>query len=311
MPNPRPSAHPRSRNRCRQRVIASSCVVVALTAIGAAVPTSGYAEPASCAPATATSVTTAAVPYLDWAENLAFDAQGDMWVSRLYRNEVQRYDTAGRVTATVAVTSPGAIRLGPDHKLYVVYGDNSINLIPGSHGSGVVRFDPTATAPVPEAFVSGLAMANGAAFDAAGNLYIADTGSGVVRVRPDATIDTDWTAQARMSGLNGLVVQGGSLYTTLYLSARGQVLRIPIDAPARPTTVADLSMSDDLAVGPGGFLYVATTVGNLVRVDPDTHSVCTVLTGGPLAAVAVSPDGDRDLVVATGSGDVLRVHLPA
>lgn len=31
-------------------------------------------------------------------------------------------------------------------------------------------------------------------------------------------------------------------------------------------------------------------------------------TGGPLAAVAVSPDGGRDLVVATGTGDVLCVH---
>ncbi|MCC3314961.1 SMP-30/gluconolactonase/LRE family protein [Nocardia africana] len=309
MPNPRSSIDPRSRNRRRRRVFASSCVVVALTAIGAAVPATSHAEPASCAPATATTVTTAAVPYLDWAENLAFDAQGDMWVSRLYRNEVQRYDTAGRVTATVAVTSPGAIRLGPDHKLYVVYGDNSINLIPGTRGSGVVRFDPTAAAPVPEVFVTGLAMANGA-FDAAGNLYIADTGSGVVRVRPDAGIDTDWTAQARMFGLNGLVVRGDSIYTTLYLSARGQVLRIPIDVPARSATVVDLSMSDDLAAGPDGYLYVATTVGNLVRVDPGTHRVCTVLTGSPLAAVAVPPDGTRDLMVATGSGDVLRVHLP-
>ncbi|MFF0454841.1 SMP-30/gluconolactonase/LRE family protein [Nocardia africana] len=310
MPNPRPSVDPRSRHRCRQRVFASSCVVVALTAIGAAVPASSQAEPPPCASATATTVTTAAVPYLDWAENLAFDAHGDMWVSRLYRNEVQRYDKTGRVTATVPVTSPGAIRLGPDHQLYVVYGDNSINLIPGTRGSGVVRFDPTAAAPVPEVFVSGLAMANGAAFDAAGNLYIADTGSGVVRVRPDAGIDTDWTEQAEMFGLNGLVVQGDSIYTTLYLSARGQVLRIPIDAPARPATVADLSMSDDLAAGPDGFLYVATTVGKLVRVDPGTHRVCTVLTGAPLAAVAAPPDGTRDLVVATGSGDVLRVHLP-
>lgn len=310
MPNPRTSVNTFSRKRFRQRVLASFCVVPAMAAVvGAAVPATAYAAPASCAPATAATVTRATVPYLDWAENLGFDARGDLWVSRLYRNEVQRYDKAGRVTATVAIASPGAIRLGPDHKLYIVYGDNSVNLLTGTHRSGVVRFDPAAAAPVPEVFVSGLAMANGAAFDEAGNLYVADTGAGVVRIRPDAAIDTDWTRQASRFGLNGLVVQGDSVYATVYLGAREQVLRIPIGAPARPAAVADLSLPDDLALGPGGYLYVATTAGTLVRVDPGTHGACTVLTAGPLTAVAVSPDGDRDLLVATGSGEILRVHL--
>ncbi|MFE3187728.1 SMP-30/gluconolactonase/LRE family protein [Nocardia sp. NPDC059240] len=256
-----------------------------------------------------TTLAAAAVAFYDWAENLGYDAQGNLWVSRLYRNVVQRYDTAGRVTATVPVTSPGAIRLGPDHQLYVVYGDNSMNLLPGTHDSGVVRFDPTATAPVPQTFVSGLSMPNGAAFDTAGNLYIADTGSGVVRVRPDATIDTDWSAQAKMFGLNGIAVAGDSIYTTLYLSSRGQILRIPIDTPAQRTVAADLNLSDDLAAGADGLLYVATTAGNLVRVDPESHDTCTVLSGGPFAAVVSTPDSERDLTVSTGSGDILRVHL--
>ncbi|WP_405495340.1 hypothetical protein [Nocardia sp. NBC_00511] len=306
MPNPRPSVGPRSRNHFRQRGFASSCaLVLALTAVAAAAP--AHAESASCAPATSATFSKANAPFLDWAENLGFDAQGNLWVSRLYRNEVQRYDSAGRVTATVPVTSPGAIRLGPDHQLYVVYGDNSLNLFPGTHDAGVVRFDPTAAAPVPEVFVSGLSMPNGAAFDAAGNLYVADTGSGVVRVRPDATIDADWTAQASRFGLNGIAVEGDSVYATVYLSPHGQIVRIPIDAPDQSATVANLSLSDDLAVGPDGLLYVATTAGSLVRIDPATHSTCTVLTAGPLSAVAVSPDGD--LMVATGTGDVLRVDL--
>ncbi|WP_327139564.1 SMP-30/gluconolactonase/LRE family protein [Nocardia sp. NBC_01327] len=309
MPDTRPN-HPHPRHRFRYRGVASSCAAfVALTAAGVAVPAAAHAESPSCSPATATTLAGPDIPFADWAENLGYDAQGNLWVSRLYRNVVQRLDSAGKVTATVPVTSPGAIRLGPDHLLYVVYGDTTLNMLPGTHNSGVVRFDPAAAAPVPEVFVDGLGMANGAAFDGAGNLYIADTTSGVVRVRTDGTIDADWTAQAKTFGVNGVAVDGDAVYTTVYLSPQGRILRIPIDAPAGQSTAAELGLADDLTAGPGGFLYVATTAGTLVRVDPDTHSTCTVLTDSPMAAVVPVPGTDQDLMVATGRGDVLRVHL--
>ncbi|MGW4244755.1 SMP-30/gluconolactonase/LRE family protein [Nocardia sp. NPDC004722] len=309
MPDPWPSMPPHPRNHFRPRALVSSCAAfLALTGVGAAAP--AHAEPeSSCGTATVTTIATAAVPFYDWAENLGYDAQGNLWVSRLYRNVLQRYDNAGRVTATVPVTSPGAIRLGPDHLLYVVYGDNSMNLLPGTHDSGIVRFDPAAESPLPEPFVSGLNMPNGAAFDTEGNLYIADTASGILRVRPDASIDTDWTNQAKMFGLNGVTVTGDSVYTTVYLSTHGQVLRIPIDSPSHRTVAADLPLSDDLTTGPDGSLYVATTAGDLVRVTPETHSTCTLLTAGPLAAVVPTPGSDRDLTVSTGTGDILRVHV--
>ncbi|MGF6886403.1 virginiamycin B lyase [Nocardia sp. GAS34] len=308
MPDMRPTAPVQPRRRIRRRRIALSCATfLTLAAAGVAGPAIARSQPVSCPRATATTVVAAGIPYVDWAENLGYDAQGNLWVSRLYRNEVQRYDRAGRITATVTVPSPGAIRLGPDRLLYVVYGDNSTNLLPGVHDSGVVRFDPTAVAPRPETFVRGLTMANGAAFDAAGNLYVADTGSGVVRVRRDATIDTAWTAQTKVFGVNGLAVDGDSVYTTVYLTGQGRILRIPIAAPSRSYPVAGLGLADDLAVGPGGFLYVATTSGHLVRVDPGGHGTCTLLTAGPMAAVATDSRGD--LMVATGRGDVLRVQL--
>ncbi|GAB2539954.1 SMP-30/gluconolactonase/LRE family protein [Nocardia heshunensis] len=308
MPDPRPSLDSRPHNRFRPRGLASSCAAfLALTAVGAAAP--AHADPVPCGTVTTTTLATATVPFYDWAENLGYDADGNLWVSRLYRNEVQRYNTAGQVTATVPVASPGAIRLGPDHQLYVVYGDNSMNLLPGPHDAGVVRFDPTAPAPIPEVFVNGLTMPNGAAFDPAGNLYIADTGTGILRVRPDATIDNDWSAQSKLFGLNGITIAGDSLYTTLYLNTRGQILRIPIDAPADRTVATDLNLPDDLAAGTDGHLYIATTAGDLVRVDPRTHSTCTLLTTGPLSAVVPTPGSDRDLMVTTGSGDILRVHL--
>ncbi|AYF76909.1 hypothetical protein D7D52_27370 [Nocardia yunnanensis] len=278
-------------------------------ALGAVAPGTARSQPVSCPAVTVTTAGTAVIPFVDWAENLGYDAHGQLWVARLYRNEVQRYDSAGRVTATVPVASPGAIRLGPDRLLYVVYGDNSLNFVPGGHDSGVVRFDPAADRPVPEVFVSGLTMANGADFDAAGNLYIADTGSGVVRVRPDCSLDTAWSDQAQTFGVNGLTVQGDSVYTTVYLTPQGRLLRIPIADPSRRSTVADTVLADDLAVGPGEFLYTATTSGALLRTDPATGATCTLLTRDPLAAVAAVPGSPRDLMVATGRGDILTVRL--
>jgi virginiamycin B lyase len=307
VPDLLPTALPRPRRYVRRRIALSCATFLTLVAAGVAAPAIARSQPVACPRATATTVVAAGIPYADWAENLGYDAQGELWVSRLYRNQVQRYDRTGRVTASVTVSSPGAIRLGPDRLLYVVYGDNSTNVLPGGHDSGVVRFDPTAAAPRPETFVRGLTMANGAAFDDAGNLYVADTGSGVIRVRRDATIDPAWTAQTKVFGVNGLAVEGDSVYTTVYLTGHGRVLRIPIAAPSRRYSVADLGLADDLAVGPGGFLYVATTSGHLVRVDPGGHGTCTLLGAGP--KTAVTTDSHRDLMVATGRGDVLRVQL--
>jgi sugar lactone lactonase YvrE len=279
----------------------------------AVAPAVGAGAPAGCA-ASATVVLPAGTPGLDWAENLGYDAHGELWVSRVLRNQVQRYDRAGRVTATVTVASPGAVRLGPDGLMYVTFGDTSADLAPGANNGGVVRFDPNSPTPVAQTFVTGLGMANGAAFDAAGNLYVADTAHGVVRIRRDGAIDTAWTAQAVNRGANGIVVDGDAVDVTLYLSPTGRILRIPIADPSAQTVVADntigatgvSALPDDLTVGPDGSLYDATTSGSVVRIDPATHTLCTVYTGPePLAAVAVAPD--RSLLVSTLVGDVLRV----
>lgn len=319
----------RSSVRRLRRAALNGAVVVATAAAGVVtLVTPAAAAPASgCTPATATTALRAATPVLDWSENVGFDRRGNLWVTRELRNEVQRYDSAGRLTATVPVTSPGAVRLGPDGMMYVASGDTPTNLLPGSRNGTVVRFDPNSAAPRPQTFVTGLGMPNGMAFDGAGNLYVADSASGVVRVRPDGTVDAAWTAQspknfdfgAGVNGysMNGIVVQGNVLYVTVSESVTGRVLRIPIDEPSRATVVADLTLGplhvpalpDDLAAGPDGALYVATTTGHLVRLDPRTGSHCTVLTGQPMTSVAFVPGAPDQMMVGTESGDVLRVRI--
>ncbi|WP_306359911.1 SMP-30/gluconolactonase/LRE family protein [Nocardia sp. CC227C] len=289
----------------------------ALAAVIAVAP-----APASAAPGGCTAVTTTAlplrIPVLDWAESIGVDDRGNVWVGRTYRNAVERYSPSGELTATVPVAFPGAISFGPDGLLYVNTGNAPFSAI--TRTGGVVRLDPSAAAPRPEPFVSGLGMANGADFDAAGNLYVGDTTAGVVRIRPDGTVDADWTDRAPKTvsdnglAVNGIVVHGDSVYVTLMGSPAARVLRVPLADPGHPTVAADLApapftapaLPDDLAVGPDGRLYVATTSGHLVRVDPDTHTTCTVLAGEPMTAVAAGPGGD--LLVSTESGNVLRVH---
>ncbi|MEU7140135.1 hypothetical protein ABZ942_11855 [Nocardia sp. NPDC046473] len=292
-------------------LIALACTAPAATADPLA------AQPvAACAPALAATAVPAGVPMLDWSENVGYDVAGNLWVSRVYRNVVQRYDRSGALTATVPVDFPGAVRSGPDGLLYVVYGDTPTSLVsPG----GVVRFDPTAADPKPEVFVSGVrTMPNGAAFDADGNLYLGASLSGVIRVRPDGTIDTAWTDQAPKGSANGVVVRDRVLYVTSNGGPLGRILRVPIDAPGAASVVADIAsplpgipdFTDDLLVDSSGILYVTTVFGQLVRVDPATGAACAVLSGEPLTSVVAMPGQPDQLIAGTENGAVLRIQLP-
>ncbi|MFI6774986.1 SMP-30/gluconolactonase/LRE family protein [Nocardia sp. NPDC050412] len=295
------------------RVWAVAALALSCAGIGApsAIAESEQGAVAVCASAQAATAVPAGLPVLDWSENVGYDAQGNLWVSRLYRNEVQRYDNAGRLTATVPVEFPGAIRLGPDGLLYVVFGDSPTSVLrPG----GVVRFDPND--PRPAVFASGFTMPNGAAFDALGNLYVASS-LGVIRIRPDGGVDADWTAWAKYTGANGIVVRDNSIYLSMNGNTLGRIVRFPIDDPGRVTVLADLTVSpgipdfaDDFVIDDAGVLYVTTLTGQLIRVDPGTNTACAVLTGEPMTSVVAVPGRSDELLAGTESGAILRIRLP-
>ncbi|OJF84316.1 hypothetical protein NS14008_14720 [Nocardia seriolae] len=263
-------------------------------------------------------------PLLDWSENLGFDGGGNVWIARSLRNVVERFDRDGHVVTSVPVTSPGAVRIGPDGLLYVTFGNSPI--AGAARRGGVLRFDPSADSPQPEVFVSGLGQANGAVFDGDGNLYVADTGSNtVVRIHRDGTIDTDWTERARTAlaaqgpGADGIVVAGNTLYVTLLESPTGRVVALPIDDPGRASVAVDLAaaplstplLPDDLAIAAGGLLYIATGTGQFVRADPLTHTSCLLTTDQPITSVTISPTDASTFILGTEGGDVLLAHLLA
>ncbi|MFE3757547.1 hypothetical protein ACFXO9_24840 [Nocardia tengchongensis] len=332
MPDQRPRAvAPQSDPRGR-RLVAGAAALLAMTAAAsgpiapggraaADAPETPVALAVSCAPAQVRVALPTRAPLLDWSENIGFDAAGDVWIARSLRSVVEKYDRDGNVVASVAVSSPGAVRLGPDGLMYATFGNSPASGLSG--GGGVLRFDPSAATPTPEVFVSGLGQPNGAAFAADGTLYVADTGSNtVVRIRPDGTVDTDWTARARTAlaaqgaGADGIVVSDGLLYVTLLESPDARVVAMPIDDPAHTTVAVDLAaaplsgplLPDDLAIGRDGLLYIATGTGQLVRADPVTHTSCTLLSSQPLTSVAISPTDDRTLILGTEGGDVLKAH---
>ncbi|UGT57468.1 hypothetical protein [Nocardia asteroides] len=294
---------------------------VAHVAVGAALVTTaslgtgtaGAAPASNCGQASQDVAIRSSVPLLDWSENFGLDADGALWVSRVLRGEVQRYDRDGRLTATVEVAAPGAVRLGPDGLLYVVTGNS-----PLAGSGGIVRFDPAAANPTPTPFATGFPQPNGAAFDADGNLYVT-TANGVHRLRPDGSEDMDWWAAVSIDGPNGVVVSGDSVYVTANYVAGGgapvgRVLRLSRSNPAQATPIADLTsfgalpdFVDDLVVRDGD-LYVTTLAGHLVRVDPKTGATCTVLATQPLTAVVADPTDSSALLAGSEEGTVLRIR---
>lgn len=296
--------------------------LAALTPALASTAPQALADENSCRAVQLTSAP-APVPVLDWSENLGYDRQGNLWVARILRSEVQRFDRSGQLTAVVAVPFPGAVRLGPDGWMYVASGAVPTNLIPGTRNGAIVRFDPSVDHPAAQPFSTGLGMPNGMGFDAAGNLYVADSQLGVLKFGADGVLDPAWTAAAPKNfdladgvngmTLNGLTVAGEDVYVTVTASVTGRVLRVPIAAPDHAEVAADLlpqaatALPDDLTAV-GDTLYATTTAGQLVRIDTRTHDTCTMLTGQPLTAVAADPNAPGELVLATESGDLLRVR---
>lgn len=295
-----------------RRCVAS--IVVGAAGVSTAVTGVAGADPvAACGRAGQEIAIDSTVPLLDWSENFGIDERGDVWVSRVLRGEVQRYDGAGKLTATVDIAAPGAVRLGPDGLLYVVTGNS-----PLSDSGGVVRFDPTAADPVPEPFATGFIHPNGAAFDAQGNLYVTAR-DGVHRIFPDGTEDMTWWSNATVEGPNGVVVSGDSVYVTAnYVDSAagpvGRVLRLSRTNPAVSTTIADLTsfgslpdFVDDLVLRDGA-LYVTTLTGQLVRVDLATGGACTIAATQPLTAVVADPADSSALLAGTEEGTVLRIR---
>jgi virginiamycin B lyase len=266
-----------------------------------------------------------AIPPLGWADNVVFDGQGGMWVSRVLLNEVQRYDPSGAITAVVSIEGPAGLAMGPDGLLYVNQD------LEGVSRAKIARFDPTEENPEPTTFATGLPGANGLAIDDDGNLYVGIVGPmtigqvpSVVKVLPDGTIDQDWSRQADFANANGIVVSGDNLYVNRWTDRNSPIEEVPLADPAMHRKLARLTpdfplvpkILDDLTIGPDGSLYtVAYATGELLRVDVSTGEACVVANGffTPTSVHAPEEFGDLDparhMFVTEATGMIHHVEL--
>ncbi len=188
----------------------------------------------------------------------------------------------------------------------------------------IYRFDPDAAQPKPRIYTRGLGFPNGLAFDAQGNAYVGDTWQGVLKVLPDGQVDRRWSARAPRnlaptatvngSSMNGVAVDGDTLYVTMTTSLTGRVLKVPLAHPDRVAVGVDVTaplpgIVDDLAVVAPGRLAVATTTGQLIIADTATRRSCVVQLGQPATSVAVNPTDTTEFALGTELGAVLRVTV--
>jgi streptogramin lyase len=108
-------------------------------------------------------------------EGLAFDPNGNLWVSDEYNGLIEERNTDG--TLTVFAT--------PGHNPFGLAFDSATNLYVALQGNGtIVKYDPNTNQTL-VATLGGTSLPVGLGFDPAGNLYVTESGlNRIVRIDP-------------------------------------------------------------------------------------------------------------------------------
>jgi virginiamycin B lyase len=317
-------------------IVRRTCIVFVSVAVLAALPAARADWPitqAAC-PGVTAAVSLWKQLGTDTLENLGFDGLGNVWISNSTQGRIERYRLAdGAQTATVTVPAPGAITLGPNGKMYVNFGNALVGAFLRTRAAGVKLFNPTDADLVMTTFADGFHMANGAIFDAAGNLYVSnDVDAGLKRITPAGVVEQF----SDVWGTNGLVVLGESLYAAITFDQRSPIEQIPLAAPQSHSTFTELSFGsvslqpavhqptvdpattplvglkglDDMTLGPDGRFYVvANGMGELLRVDPATKAACLLASGLRNPSSLRFDPGSGDLFITEFSGAIKHVKL--
>jgi GT2 family glycosyltransferase len=160
------------------------------------------------------------------------------------------------------VNSPTAVAIGPDGDLYVADArSHRVSRINGDSGeiitvagSGAATFD----GDLKPAVSAALNAPNGIAVAASGNVYIADSGNNRIRMVSAAT------------GLIHTIAGTGDVGPLADASALGD---------GGPAKDAHLAAPMDVAVGPGGDIYIADMGHHRVRVIDGSTGIITTIAG--------------------------------
>ena len=268
---------------------------------------------------------------------VAVDAAGNLFIADSSNNRVRRVDAVTGLISTVAgngipgfsgdnglavnasINNPSALVLDGAGNLYIADSNNDAVRVVNAATGIITTFAGTGgqqgrSGDHAAATLALLSTPNGLAFDAAGNLYIADTGNALVRmVNAAGTITTfagNGTAgyngdgiQATAASLNspwGLVVSpAGALYIAdldnnriRKVDASGKISTVAgtgsagFSGDGQSATQALLDNPAGLTMDVGGNLYIADAGNNRVRkVNAVTGNITTIAgTGGQSVA---------------------------
>lgn len=248
---------------------------------------------------------------------VAVDAQGTLYVADSGNHAIRRVTADGQVTtlagdgqpgdrdgpaAQARFQSPMGIAVGPDGRVYVadtfndrirvITPDGQVTTLAGGEGPGFFNA---------QGRQARLDTPTGLALDAAGRLWVADTGNGALRrIDPDGLVDTwragPWDAPDVTLGrpLAVAATHDGHLYVSEL--APGRVLQLAPDGRARvltgQTPARWFARPSALVVQADGSLLLADAAGHRL------HHIHAVATDGAAVAPAdgpVGPHPDRAL----------------
>ena len=256
-------------------------------------------------------------PKGSFAENLAVDGEGSIYVTLHTDHAVVRVDPATRAVSPLATyaTPVAGVVFGPDGTLYVSGGE------PGKPGGviwatgrdGSVR----RLADLPDAM-----FLNGMTLHPDGRLLVAEPIGGMIyAVDPATGSASAWLQDERLRppvsdgtpGANGIKLHGGYAYVSV--TARDLIVRAPLDhdgAAGAIEVVAERLRADDFAIDADGSLFIAThPAHSLVRLAPDgARTTLATAEQGMVGSTAVAfgrTDADRRSVYVTTTGGTMTL----
>lgn len=277
---------------------------------GGAVPASIYGQVSTIASgfATATGVTadkSGIVYAADWATDLIKKIAANGTVTVLAGNG--NFGAANGQGAAATFYNPDALAIDNGGNIYVADQSNNLirkitpqGLVSTFAGSGISGFnDGTGT-------VASFNSPRGLAFDAAGNLYVADQANNAIRkITPAGTVST-YAANAFntptgvcVDALNNIYVADAGSNTIKKITPNGMV----------STFVTGLNFPRELRIDETGNIYVADQNNNSIKRISPTGVIATIVSNGLVnAPLGLWLDGLGNLYVGdNGSGQIKKI----
>jgi sugar lactone lactonase YvrE len=243
-------------------------------------------------------------------EGIARADDGTLYVGSLATGEIVSY-AAGSGPAATFVAAGGALTntvgLVHDAARSLLWVCNSnLETFMGAQVVGIATADGTVT--VSHAFPTGAGFCNDIALDADGNLFATDSvAQRIIQIPAADALTADsaavWSEDAMYGvgegefGLNGIVVEGGNVYTVIF--ANGKVFRTPVETDGTAGTIEEITPAAAL-MGPDGIKRLAADTIGVLQNASGTFSSLDV-SGSPATVTEISTGLDAPSTFAVDS----------